>query len=30
MRERLRVWLWNVRFGVGYRVGGFTSAKRES
>ena len=25
----LRVALWNLRFQIGYRIGGFTSAKRD-
>lgn len=28
MRERIRTWIWNLRFSVGYKIGGFTSAKR--
>lgn len=27
---RLRTFLWNLRFNLGYRIGGFTSAKRET
>lgn len=26
---RLKVWIWNLRFTLGYRIGGFTSAQRE-
>jgi hypothetical protein len=29
MRERLRVRIWNWRFALGYRIGGFTSATRD-
>jgi hypothetical protein len=28
MRERMRVRIWNWRFRLGYRIGGFTSAER--
>lgn len=27
--SKLKVWFWNARFNLGYRIGGFTSAKRD-
>jgi hypothetical protein len=29
-KGRMRVWWWNLRFGIGYRIGAFTSAKRRA
>jgi len=29
MRERLGTAIWNLRFRLGYKIGGFTHAKRD-
>lgn len=29
MRPRLATWFWNLRFNLGYKIGGFTHAKRD-
>lgn len=26
---KIKVWFWNTRFSIGYRIGGFTHAKRD-
>lgn len=26
--KRIATWIWNLRFNLGYKIGGFTSAKR--
>jgi hypothetical protein len=27
--SRIRTWIWNTRFNIGYRIGGFTHARRD-
>ena len=29
LRQSLRTLVWNIRFEAGYRLGGFTSARRD-
>lgn len=29
MMERIKTWIWNFRWNLGYRIGGFTSARRD-
>lgn len=29
MTARIRTFIWNARFNAGYRIGSFTSAKRD-